>query len=237
MDASPPPRTANQDAISAATQRYLGALTVLTDEDVREPSLLPRWTRGHVITHLARNADALVGVLVGVRQGVVPTMYRSAEERDAEIETGAHRCAADLLFDATDSEQRWIEAVAAHAPALDARPFSRVPGSAQLPAEDVFTMRRVEVEVHHADLGIGYTAADWPEDFTAAILRRRHDELASSGHRLSVRAIDNDVAWSTGPGPEVTGTAADLAWWLLGRGRGEALASSDGQLPDIGPWR
>ena len=42
------------------------------------------------------------------------------------------------------------------AAARRARP-SRCAGSA--------LMRRTEVEVHHADLGIGYTAADWPADF------------------------------------------------------------------------
>jgi maleylpyruvate isomerase len=41
----------------AATARYLQALTVLRGADVRAPSLLPEWSRGHVITHVSRNAD------------------------------------------------------------------------------------------------------------------------------------------------------------------------------------
>ena len=47
------------DETVVATARYLEALTELSDDDVRAPSLLPGWTRGHVITHVARNADAL----------------------------------------------------------------------------------------------------------------------------------------------------------------------------------
>ena len=53
-----------------ATTRYLGALTVLTDEDMRAPSLLPRWSRGHVVTHLARNADALCNLVHWAESGV-----------------------------------------------------------------------------------------------------------------------------------------------------------------------
>ena len=46
-----------------ATTRYLAAIEDLTDDDVRAPSLLPGWTRAHVISHISRNADALARVL------------------------------------------------------------------------------------------------------------------------------------------------------------------------------
>jgi len=34
-----------------------------TDADVRAPSLLPGWTRGHVLSHIARNADGITRTL------------------------------------------------------------------------------------------------------------------------------------------------------------------------------
>ncbi|MFM8776484.1 MAG: maleylpyruvate isomerase N-terminal domain-containing protein, partial [Actinomycetota bacterium] len=43
-----------------AHQRLLTALGSLTDDQCREDSLLPNWSRGHVLTHLARNADSHV---------------------------------------------------------------------------------------------------------------------------------------------------------------------------------
>ena len=72
--------------------------------------------------------------------------------------------------------------------------------------------------MHHADLGIGYTAADWPADFVDLLMERRAKELRSAGTGLTWRATDRDASWSSGEGPEVSGTAADLLWWLLGRG-------------------
>jgi hypothetical protein len=43
--------------LTAATERLLDGLDGLSDVQVAGPSLLPGWTRGHVLTHLARNAE------------------------------------------------------------------------------------------------------------------------------------------------------------------------------------
>jgi len=45
------------EGLTEATVTLIGDVGRLTDADVREPSLLPGWTRGHVLTHLARNAE------------------------------------------------------------------------------------------------------------------------------------------------------------------------------------
>ena len=73
------------DETVVATARYLEALTELGDDDVRAPSLLPGWTRGHVITHVARNADALANVLHGAQRGELRAQYPSSEERDPDV--------------------------------------------------------------------------------------------------------------------------------------------------------
>jgi uncharacterized protein (TIGR03083 family) len=44
------------DQIDQATQRLLDAARVITEPDLRAPSLLPGWTRAHVVAHVARNA-------------------------------------------------------------------------------------------------------------------------------------------------------------------------------------
>ncbi len=46
--------------LAEATERLLATAARLTDEDLRAPSLLPGWTRGHVLAHVARNADSYV---------------------------------------------------------------------------------------------------------------------------------------------------------------------------------
>jgi maleylpyruvate isomerase len=226
----------NLDETVVATSSLLDGLGRLGDEDVRAPSLLPGWTRAHVITHISRNADALSNVLHGAQAGELRAMYESQEQRDADIAAGADRTLHELLADATASAGRWIQAAnELHAANLD-NPMTRVPGGPTQPVRRVGMMRRTEVEVHHADLGIGYTAADWPADFVSALMKRRHRELESAGVGLTWLATDTGETWSTGEGPELTGTAADIVWWLIGRGSGEPLACSEGQLPELGRW-
>ena len=48
---------------TAAHARLLDAIAELGDDDVRRPSLLPDWSIGHVLTHLARNADSHLHML------------------------------------------------------------------------------------------------------------------------------------------------------------------------------
>src|ERR1051326_147069 len=89
--------------LAAATARLLATATALSDAQAREPSLLPGWTRGHVLAHLARNADGMVNLLRWARTGTETPMYASAEGRAADIEAGAGRPAADLTADVRES--------------------------------------------------------------------------------------------------------------------------------------
>src|SRR5678816_1103084 len=49
--------------VDRATQRFLDSAADLTDANLAEPSLLPGWTRAHVMAHVARNADSLINLL------------------------------------------------------------------------------------------------------------------------------------------------------------------------------
>src|SRR5213592_1180586 len=91
------------DQIDQATQRLLGTALIITDPDLRVPSMLPGWTRGHVLAHVARNADAMRNALAGVRTGQDRPAYASAEAREAGIEQGAGRRASELAADLADS--------------------------------------------------------------------------------------------------------------------------------------
>ena len=63
------------DEMAEATDRLLAGLDRLTERDVRGPSLLPGWTRAHVLTHLARNADGLAVLAHNARTGEDRPMY------------------------------------------------------------------------------------------------------------------------------------------------------------------
>jgi maleylpyruvate isomerase len=52
----PAPDSATLDE---ATTALLTTATALSDADLQAPLRLPGWTRGHVLTHLARNTPVL----------------------------------------------------------------------------------------------------------------------------------------------------------------------------------
>src|SRR5580658_6811383 len=89
--------------IDDATARLAATSEGLTDEDAAAPSLLPGWTRGHVLTHIARNADGLRNLLIWARTGVQTPQYASAEARETEISAGSGRTASELAADIASS--------------------------------------------------------------------------------------------------------------------------------------
>jgi maleylpyruvate isomerase len=172
------------DQIDHATQRLLGTARIITEPDLRAPSLLPGWTRAHVLAHLARGADAMRNLLVSMRTGQDRPAYASAEARQADIEHGASLQASELVADLADSAMA-LRMVARQLPDARWQVPVRILDSAPFPAAQLLTRRLVEVELHHCDLGAGYTPADWPPAFAAMELAepmqyQRADRLNST---------------------------------------------------------
>ena len=63
------------DAVADQTAAFLRTARSL--DDVHSPSLCEGWTRGHVLTHVARNADGLGALVRSAVDGTGETMYAS----------------------------------------------------------------------------------------------------------------------------------------------------------------
>jgi maleylpyruvate isomerase len=231
------------DETLLATTRYLQALTVLDHESVRRSSVLPGWSRAHVVAHLSRNADAFTGVLEAVAAGEPASMYPSDEQRNRDIEETVERHdLPGLVEDAIASVAKLTEALWSCDADPDA-PYSRLTGGeVTFPLWTLPPRRRAEVEIHHADLDLGYLPSQWPVDFSSAMVRQRQDEMAALAGgcpSMVLSATDVEGLWKfgVGQGPEIHGTVGDLAWWLVGRGGGQGLTCSAGELPVLGRWR
>jgi maleylpyruvate isomerase len=181
--------------------------------DLGTPSLLPGWTRAHVVAHIAGNAEGQIRMLRAAQRGAVGDQYPGgAEGRAADIEELAadpgaaveavHRTAAEL-------EQAWR---ATTNWAALCRPLHGDP----MPVSRLAWTRWREVEVHAVDLAATYGPADWPPEFVERLLT----ELNAWPGRPSLDGIS---------GPDHA-----LAAWLTGRSEGEGL---QGDLPDLPEWR
>ncbi|HUA27561.1 MAG TPA: maleylpyruvate isomerase family mycothiol-dependent enzyme [Streptosporangiaceae bacterium] len=228
--------------IDEATSHLTATADRLTDEQAREPSLLPGWSRGHVLTHLARNADGLRNLLIWARTGVATPQYPSQEARNAGIAAGAGRPAAKLADDLRES----AAAFAREAAGVPAGSWTVMVGAPEHAAWFTLLRRLGEVEIHHVDLGAGYGPADWPGPFVADELERvmgqyadRDDvppcllELSDTGQRL---VLGPPAAPGQAREDEVTvrGPACWMLAWLIGRDPGRALAVRTGQEPADG---
>ncbi|NUV85990.1 maleylpyruvate isomerase family mycothiol-dependent enzyme [Streptomyces sp. KAI-26] len=219
-------------AVREATDRLLGGVGKWDEATLAEPSRLPGWSRGHVLAHLSRNADALGNVLRGL------PMYASSETRDADIASGATRSPAEQLADLRESADGF-QAVAAE-PADWSRTVTLRNGVTDSASRVPFR-RLIELEIHHVDLDIGYELEDLPAGFTEREIVFLTDRF--TGHpdvpATTVTAEDGRT-WTTGGGAEgpavsVRGTAADLLGWLAGRRDGSALTVTGGPLPALPP--
>lgn len=206
------------EGCAAAHQRLLARLDQLLDDGllddaVGQPSLLPGWSVGHVLTHIARNADSFVHLTQAADRGEVADQYPGGpEQRDGDIEAGATRRARELVRDVRGSlyalEQTWATA-GLTAWQGEGRTFAGMRAIRDLPF-----IRWREVEVHHDDLGLGYSPADWPAEYVRLELVRM-EMLWAARLPMGLTSLP----------PEALGVEprARLAW-LLGRGVIDGLA-------------
>lgn len=221
--------------LEAATQRYLRTVAGLTDSQFAEPSVLPGWTVAHVISHVASNATGITrAVRAAIGDDPDTWVYQSNASRDAEIDERAQWPVGDLRALNAESTDDLRAAFADCPPdklgvllprTIDGPPWS---------VADWIGARWREVEIHHTDLGIGYTHQEWTDEFvdylTSVAIFDRDPEVS-----LTLRAPDGDHTVGGG-GQVIAGSQRDLIWWLIGRGGGLDVHPGE-QLPELGPWQ
>jgi maleylpyruvate isomerase len=186
------------DGCVAAHAALLADLGGLTDAGAREPSRLPGWSVGHVLTHLARNADSLVWRLEGAALGELRDQYPGGvEQRTGDIEAGAGRPASELVLDVRRGAEA-VERAMGDLPAAAWDAPSRTSKGVVESSRDAVLSRWREVVVHHADLGRAPVA--FPPALVGAWLPRELPRLAERTDH------------------------ADLLAWVIGRGDPPVLA-------------
>jgi len=229
----------------AAVESATAVLTAVVDRfgeaDFARPSLLPGWTRGHVVTHLARNADALVNLLTWARTGIEHAAYPSRADRDAAINAGATRLGQVQREDLIAASARF-QVEAGRLTEADWAVAVQHPHGEPIPAVEIPERRLFEVWTHLVDLdaGVGFDAVP-AEHLDLMLDRATHPVLSRTGGapvRLRVDLPDGrQRSWefaigTQDGGTDLSGSAAAALSWLTGRGDAEL----DGTPPELAAW-
>jgi maleylpyruvate isomerase len=230
-------------AVRLSAEQLGHDVRLLSAEALAGPSLLPGWSRAHVVGHLVGNAEGLTRLLDAALTGEPVHQYEDEAARNAPIEAAIGQPAerlADQLRQATEAflsraadlrpehwERRVRLGIAAKGPEVEV---------AELPWR-----RLVEQEVHNVDLAGAYTPAHWSPDFVHRLL----DELAArylvreDVPPLDLQAVDGDWAATTrgdAAATHVAGPSPALLAWLVGRSDGEGLHVEPAPIPALPAW-
>nr|WSY49426.1 maleylpyruvate isomerase family mycothiol-dependent enzyme [Streptomyces sp. NBC_00886] len=223
------------------TELLVHATTRLDEAAYDAPSLLPGWSRKHLVAHVAANADALANLVHWAATGTPTPMYASPEERATGIREGSRqpgtrltewlRLSSDALEKAMDEldENQWASRV------LTAQ-------GRTVAATEVPWLRSREVWVHAVDLGSGIDFTALPTDFLTALC----DDIVTKrkgapGPDVVLRPTDMPARWYLPGAPDdgaavtVTGPLTEIAAYLAGRHHG-ATAAEGVAVPALPAW-
>lgn len=230
-------RTAqNLDLLDRETDRLVASARDLSETDRDAPTLCPDWDVAHLLTHVARNADALLNLVRWARDGQEREAYASEEARARDITEGAARPLEAVVEDLAESAAAFRrEADALTGPAGAAEVRTRTGNT--VTGAQVISMRILEVVFHHVDLDRGYTFDDADPGFVARTLRRGVRQWNARGGvpDLTLCPVGGDPLELGAGGPEVHGSPGQLLAWVA-RGVTDGLTGAVEDLPEPPAW-
>lgn len=231
--------------VGEGTAYFDRTLAALPDAGMDGASLLPDWTRHHVIAHVCYNAQGLLRLVQWAATGVETPMYASRQDRDDEIQRGAHLSTSELralvVTTANELDEGW------RGLSDDAwRTPVRMAQRPEFPATTTIWLRTREVWLHAVDLDSGATFDDFPP---AMVDRLLSNVLSSWRGRREAEDIPNFVLAPTDRGAPkavsdvddpsavvLRGTAVDLTRWATGRGYLGITTASGEATPAAPRW-
>lgn len=218
--ATDPAVLAELATVRLGTAFFLRALNRVSDHALDGDSLLPGWSRRHVVAHVGYNARAIARLVDWAATGVETPMYASTTARAQEIDLGAtlppealrnlvEHSAIDLDVRWRDlPDERWAERV-------------RTAQGREVPAAETVWMRNREVWLHAVDLDSGARLDQIPAEVLSRLIGDVHQMWAARGDGPTshLQATDADSVWGAVDQAELSlhGTLADLAGWATGR--------------------
>jgi len=239
------------DTLLPALHKAAGDLTTdvakLTDGDVKAPSALPGWSRGHVLAHLTGISNAMARQLEYAARGETVELYDGGMDgRNRAIDMAAGHDAAIHQADLSTAIDRALRAFDALPGVKDSSAnrngwWAPIAYRGGVVLDGGLALWR-ELTIHNADLLTGRGPETWGRDFCGHLFEFLEPRV-QPGDKLLLQPLGLPPV-SLGSGNRstvVNGMLTDLAAWLAGReptlGSLRASANADGtDLPELLPW-
>lgn len=217
--------------VRRGTAFFARKLNELTDRELDAASLLPGWSRRHVVAHVGYNARAIARLVEWARTAVETPMYESVAARNYEIVYGAtlspialrnlyYHSAIHLNVEWRDlPDEAWSHRV-------------RTIQGREVPASETVWMRCREIWLHAVDLDNGAAFIDIPGEILERVLgdivsawKNRGD---GKGMLLEVAGVERSHLGDVDVmNPEVvSGSLPDMVAWASGRGSFGVISSN-----------
>lgn len=216
------------DVLADETDLLLATCEGMGPDELAAPSLLPGWSRGHVLAHVAGNAEGLGRRARSVGDGVPRSMYESPETRNGDIDWRARRSASQHREAIAASHADFAYDVSG-IPADRAGEEMEIRSGLMVKVGDLPLLRLQEVCVHHADLGLAsYDWSHWPRELVSWMLPRVTASFAArDGFPVGwVEAEGVRTQLGADASTGVSGSSAEVLAWLVGRAPGSGLTTT-----------
>lgn len=228
--------------VDQGTAWFLAEVEGMRDEQFLHPSLLPGWSRAHVVAHVGLNAEAIGNLVTWATTGVETPMYPDVATRNADIDELA-QAGPGTIVERLDRACIDLDAALRAMPEDAWQAEVRTARGRPVAAQAILWMRAREVWLHAVDLGSGLQVGDLPEVLLEALVSDVLDLFESRGELTGWRfeVPERGLDWSVGPPDEVTQVRRlalpDLAAWLTGRDADAAVDLGDQPpLPPAPRW-
>ena len=217
------------------------------DEDIKAPSALPGWTRGHVLAHIAGISNAMARQLeYAARDETIELYDGGMDGRNRAIDMAAGHDAATHQADVNAALDRVLRAFDALPDIKDSAAnrtgwWAPIAYRGGVVLDGGLALWR-ELVIHASDLNTGRGPENWSREFCGHLFEflagRVPDTVKLVLQPLGLQPV---TIGTGGRSVVVNGMITDIAAWLAGRepslGSLRASAAADGaDLPELLPW-
>ncbi|QDG93814.1 maleylpyruvate isomerase family mycothiol-dependent enzyme (plasmid) [Rhizobium sp. NIBRBAC000502774] len=216
------------------TAYFARRLNEMNADDLSGTSMVPGWTRRHVVAYVGYHARFLARIVDAARRGLHQEELVEPEAQNEDLDFGAtlpdHALRYLFKHSAIHLDVEWRDANETHW----AQRVEALSGD-EVAVSDTPWLRAREIWLRAMDLGAGASVYDVPIPMAWRLLQENAGDLAQGArYSIKLRPTDHEGEIVVGAGQfEVRGRLHDLLRWASGRGAAGVIVDPTVPVPHL----